>query len=416
MMEASIREMRRGAKPPGSPARICGVLSSGMPSRSTLLFSIGFACLAAVGCGDSDADAPQGGAGSGAGGSGGAAPTLPDLPEGTWTEFNPEGTICSRGTPYAYFVRPGKVNKVIVDFIGGGACWDEFTCGLADAIFDPDVEGIRAAILDNEPHGIYDHSRADNPFADWYHVVVPYCTGDIHWGDAITTYGAGTPDEVTINHKGAVNARTVLKWVYDNFSAPEQVFVQGCSAGSYGAALWSADIMNHYPNSEVFQFGDSGAGIITQEFFTDSFPSWNAQAAFPAFIPELDPSKVDILQLALPDLYAGIANHFPEQKMSQYNTFLDDNQTLYFVAMGGSGAEEWSGLMQQSVAEIENRAPNFTAYTAPGEQHCIGPYDNFYTVQSNGVRLIDWLRGMIEKTSFESVMCQGAECEQATPE
>lgn len=389
-----------------------------MLSRRIPRFALGFAALAAFGCGD-DGGAPGGGGSGGSpseGGGGGGEPTLPVLQEG-WNELNPGGdTICSRGTPYAFWARPGKVNKVIVDFIGGGACWDEFTCGVADAIFEPDVQSVRDWIADGTlAEGIYDHDNPDNPFADWYHVVVPYCTGDIHWGNAVTTYGAGTPDEVTINHKGAVNSRAVLDWVYKSFSAPEQVLVTGCSAGSYGSALWSADVMNHYKTSEVFQFGDSGAGIITQQFFTDSFPSWNAEEAFPAYIPELDPAKVDILQMALPDLYAGIANHFSNQKMSQYNTFLDDDQTFYFVAMGGSGAEEWSQLMRSSIAEIEERAPNFAAYTAPGDQHCIVPYANFYTVQANGVRLVDWLRSMIEKASFDSVMCQGAECEGPTP-
>jgi len=355
------------------------------------------------------------GVGGETGGGGGAAPTLPSLAEG-WNRFDPGGeTLCSLGTPYAFFARPGKVNKLIVDFIGGGACWDEVTCNKPNDYFYAEVESVpfRFAIpTDNVPHGIYDHTRAENPFADWYHVVVPYCTGDLHWGDAVVTYAEGTANEVTINHKGAVNVRTVLKWVYDNFSAPEQILVTGCSAGSYGSALWSADVMNHYPNAEVFQLGDSGAGIMPEGFFTDS---WNAKAAFPAYIPELDPSKVDIQTMMMPDLYAGIANHFPKQKMSQYSAIRDEEQVYYFIDVGGADAQEFSRLLQASWAEIEQRAPNFASFLAPGEQHGILSDDNFYTVRSNGVALIDWLRSMVEKTSFGSVACQGAECEEPTP-
>ncbi|MBN2196715.1 MAG: hypothetical protein JW751_28155, partial [Polyangiaceae bacterium] len=271
--------------------------------RSTAFLSVGLACLAGVsGCGD-DGSSPGGGGrggGSETGGGGGAPPTLPTLAEG-WNEFNPGGeTICSLGAPYAFFARPGTVNKVIVDFIGGGACWSEPTCSAVNELFYAEVDSVpfrSASTTDNVPRGIYDRTRAENPFADWYHVVIPYCTGDVHWGDSVTTYAEGTADEVTINHKGAINARAVLKWVYDNFSAPEQILVTGCSAGSYGAALWSADVMNHYPDAEVFQFGDSGAGIGTRTFMTEGFPSWNATGAFPAYVPELDPSKVDILTL-----------------------------------------------------------------------------------------------------------------------
>ncbi len=358
------------------------------------------------------ATAPSGGGGSG--GSGGG-PTLPELEPG-WNEFNPGGdTICSRGTDYAYWVYPGTVNKVIVDFIGGGACWNELTCGLAGAIFEDSVDAVRARIEAGMAEGFYDHDNEENPFKDWYHVIVPYCTGDIHWGDATQVYGEGTEQEITIHHRGAVNSRAVLGWVYDNFAEPEQVLVTGCSAGSYGSALWAADVMRQYPDAEVFQFGDSGAGIITEQFFMDSFPSWNAEAAFPKDIEALDPELVDLQSLALPDLYVGIANHYENQWMSQYNTIADDNQTFYFEAMGGSGVEEWTMLMLSSIDEIEGGASNFASFTAPGEQHCILPYDNFYTVESNGVKLTDWLRALLEGSDPGTVICDGAECDLPTP-
>ena len=55
-------------------------------------------------------------------------------------------------------------------------------CNMPDDFFYAEVESVplRFAIpSDGVPHGIYDHTRAENPFADWYHVVVPYCTGDL---------------------------------------------------------------------------------------------------------------------------------------------------------------------------------------------------------------------------------------------
>ena len=393
-----------------------------LPCVAALLFS-----FSSVGCGTADTDTGDTGTttdtsttgtdtSSTTSGTNTDDPNLPtDLAEG-WNEIKPGGdTICSRGTEYAYWVRPGTVNKVIIDFIGGGACWNAGTCGFADQIFSDTVDDVRDAVEANDPHGIYDHEKAENPFKDWYHVVVPYCTGDIHWGDSVTTYSPGTANEITINHKGAVNSRAVLSWVYENFSKPEQILVTGCSAGSYGAALWSADVMGHYADSQVFQFGDSGAGIITEEFFKESFPSWKVDQAFPKGIPELDPTKVDIQALALPDLYAGIANHYPKSWMSQYNTVRDENQTFYFTAMGGSGVDEWSQLMLASIDEIEERAPTFDSFIAPGEQHCILLFDNFYTVNANGVKLSDWLGDKINGKAVQSARCEGVECDADTP-
>jgi hypothetical protein len=383
--------------------------------KRLLLASLPVCLFLAAACGGDDDDDGDGTAVDASPGVDAAVIGLPTLEDG-WTEIKPGGgTICSRGDEFAYFVRKGTVNKVVIDYIGGGACWNAVTCSVAGAIFQETVDSVRERIQGDEPTGYYDDKNAANPFKDWYHVVVPYCTGDVHWGNSVTTYNEGKKGEVTINHKGAVNSNAVLDWVYDNFEKPEQIMVTGCSAGSYGSALYSAFVMQHYPDSEVFQFGDSGAGIITEEFFQDSFPSWNAPAAFPAFIPALDPEKVDILDTALPDLYAGISDFFPNRWTSQYNTVFDENQHFYYQAMGGGPVEEWSEKMLASIDEIESRVENFGSFIAPGEQHCILPYDNFYTVTSNGVKLTDWLQDLLDEGQVASVRCQGEECNGVTP-
>src|SRR4029079_15508250 len=58
----------------------------------------------------------------------------PALPRGLspgWNEMNPGGaTTCALGAPYAFWVRPGTVNRLVIDFQGGGTCWDASTVGL----------------------------------------------------------------------------------------------------------------------------------------------------------------------------------------------------------------------------------------------------------------------------------------------
>jgi hypothetical protein len=338
-------------------------------------------------------------------------PPVPELPADTWTEIKPGGdSLCSRGTPYSFWVRPGKVNRLVVEFIGGGACWNQVTCSIAGQIFSPDVEDLRSAIEKNQPVGIYDHDNPDNPVADWHHVIVPYCTGDIHWGNADVDYGNG----VSIHHRGAANARAVLDWVYGNYDGPESVLVAGCSAGSYGSAMWAPYVAEHYKQSKLVQFGDSGAGVVTKQFFEESFPKWNAEEAFPTWMPELDPSQVDATTLTLPDLYATMAVHYPEHRFSQYNTNNDKNQRFYYEAMGGKGSE-WSAKMYASLAEIEQRAPAVGSFVAPGDQHCILGFENFYTVNAGGVRLVDWLREALAGNEPKDVACAGAECKADTP-
>jgi hypothetical protein len=45
------------------------------------------------------------------------------------------GTGCGRGAPFHFFFRPGTVNKLVIDFEGGGGCWDALTCLLPVCVF-----------------------------------------------------------------------------------------------------------------------------------------------------------------------------------------------------------------------------------------------------------------------------------------
>jgi hypothetical protein len=346
--------------------------------------------------------ASRGSAGSGgsSGGSGAQEPSITKLRAG-WNSIEPGGaTTCSRGTPFQYFVRPGTVNRVVIDFRGGGACWNALTCSAGDSIFKETADPDEFILDETVGEGIYAHGNPENPFKDWHHVYIPYCTGDVHWGDAERTYQSGD-QTFTIRHKGGVNARAVLEWFYQNVPSPEKVFVTGCSAGAYGAIMWSSHIRNHYRSSKVYQFADSGAGVITDTFFQESFPQWNAEASYPKFIPNVDPA--DFTQL--PQLYTLIGQTYRDMFLSQYNTNFDDNQHFYYSVMGGGDAFEWSQKMRAHVGEIEMATTNFSSYIAPGYQHCILPYANFYDVESNGVRLVDWLSDAVSDTPVESIQC-----------
>jgi hypothetical protein len=241
-------------------------------------------------------------------------------------------------------------------------------------------------------------------------VFIPYCTGDVHWGDSVTTYPPeGSNPEIVINHKGQANTRAVLDWVYERFSKPESVFVTGMSAGSYGSIAWAPHIMEHYPDSYVAQVGDCGAGVITETFFEDSFPAWNAQAVIPDWIEGLD---VPLSELALEDLYIEAANHYPDNFFGQYNTHDDENQRFFFEAMGGEPGE-WSPRMRAKIDAIIAGAPTFRSFIAGGTEHVVLAKPEFYTYQADGVRVRDWFADIAEGKPVDNVDC-GDNC--AEPE
>ena len=330
------------------------------------------------------------------------------LAAGELSAIEPGGdTICSRGTPFRFFVRGGTVNKVILDFAGGGACWDEVTCSVAGAIFNeeaPSAEDIQAALDLKLLTGIYDNENEDNPFKDWFLIHIPYCTGDIHWGNSTKKY----TDSVTIEHKGYVNTQAVMDYMTSNFPDLEEVFVTGCSAGAYGAILHSTQVAEEYPEAKMTVLGDSGAGIITDQWFADSFPNWNAEAALPSWF-ELPGGTVEGLTIV--DVYTEIANYHPNARFAQYTTAFDSNQEFYFSAMGGDEGD-WSKQMFEALDEIESKTDNFTYYIPPGEVHCITPYSILYTPPATGPTVVDWIGSLLNAEDTPAPMaCEGDECD-----
>ncbi|MFO0746009.1 MAG: pectin acetylesterase-family hydrolase [Myxococcota bacterium] len=192
---------------------------------------------------------------------------------GTRLTVEPGGdTICSRGTPYRFFAYGGDTKKIVIDFEGGGACWNAQTCSVADAIFAPEAETeaeLDAAALDPDIGGIYKLDDPANPVQGWSLIHLPYCTGDVHWGNATHEYNAS----LTVNHRGFANTMAVLDWTKDRYPDPDVIFITGCSAGAYGAIGYASWVAERWPKADIRVLADSGAGIITDAFFADSFPT-----------------------------------------------------------------------------------------------------------------------------------------------
>ena len=376
----------------------------GRISRFTL-----FATFLFMACGNSGSSSGNDPGGNEPGLDGTEDVTVPVVPKaGELIQVEPGGgTICSRGTPYRFFVFGGDPKRVVIDFQGGGACWNAVTCSIADSIFFEDVlpfEQYKEWFDQGKMDGIYDLTRDDNPFQGWTLVHVPYCTGDIHWGDSVHDYG----NDLVIHHKGFVNATAALDWIYEHYPDPDDIFVTGCSAGSYGAIMHSAYVANHYPDTTVRVLGDSGAGIITDTFFADSFPAWEATKNLPGWVKRLNEIPVD--ELSIVDVYAGVAETYPQHRFSHYSTAYDKDQTFYFTAMGGEESE-WPGLLDQTMKAIRAEADNFRSYVPPGPMHCVIPYDFFYTRKVGDRLLTDWLTQLvIGKDLPGDVSCEGDGC------
>jgi len=311
---------------------------------------------------------------------------------------------CADGAEWSFWVKRGSVNKVVMYYQGGGACWNYGTCnaptyktgtGLGD---NPD----------NFSSGFADLNNPENPFSDWHFVFVPYCTGDIHWGDNEVTYRFNDQN-LRIRHRGSHNALVAEKWARDHFVDPEQVFMTGSSAGAYGAIASSAHMMEFaYQSSEFVVLGDAGNGVVTEEFLAEDLENWNLLSSVPDWIPALD---VPVEQLSLADLYIELGLFYPDNRFGTYTSAYDGGsggQTGFYNIMLNDGNPvggavwwaascAWNDEMRALNAISVERAPNYRFYVGPGSSHTMWGRPRVYEeVEIGQPRIVDWVTAMVD--------------------
>ncbi len=351
-----------------------------------------------------------------------------------WTQVTPDAEvryegrslapICSRGTPWVFFVKRGTVNKLFIHYQGGGACWDGVTCDAFptyDQAVDPERENPAGFSA-----GLFDLDNPDNPIRDWHMVFVPYCTGDVHWGDARFEHpDLAGENTVVIEHKGWVNARVAEKWTREHFVHPDQVFVTGSSAGAYGAIVNSLPLLEFvYPSAQVSVLGDAGNGVITQDFLENDIRKWGVEKNLPPWIPALNRP---LEELTAADLWVAAAEFYPQARFATYTTAFDGSrggQTGFFWVMLNPVRDnpfnifkwlnwweascEWNQRMRALNANATARAPNYRYYVGSGSRHTIEFNDKLYDDTTGGVPpFVSWLRAMIAGSpEWVNVECQ----------
>jgi len=354
-------------------------------------------------------------------------PFVPNLPQG-WSEIDPAAVYpdfqyngltpaCSNcpsctSDKFTFFAKRGTINKLVIFFQGGGACWDSMNCLYYKTYNAQETETVAAL---NNMNGIFDTTNPANPFKDWYVVYLPYCTGDLFWGANDQQYTTpsylGPQITATIKHRGFVNFQAVLKWVKDNFRLPEEIFVSGSSAGGYGAIMDYPFIREAFPLTRVYVLGDAANGITGDDFNNRANAAWNVQ--LPAWIfPD------GISGLTAEDIYMNISAEYPLMKLAQYTTAYDGTQCYFYNLQlddpltglpyvkepwlwPSFPSEEnvgvWNSKMLLYAKETASVAPNYRYYIAAGYDHTILGSPEFYTESSaGGVYFYKWLTSMVD--------------------
>jgi hypothetical protein len=316
-----------------------------------------------------------------------------------WERIVPGGECrCADGSEYGFWVRRADPTKVLFFLQGGGACFNAETCdpetGTYKTTTGPeDYPGRRG-----EAGGIFDPENAFNPFADHTIVYVPYCTGDVHLGDRVTTYSP----EVIINHVGAVNAGAALDQMIAEFPAATDVVVAGESAGAIPAPLYAGLIADLLPDADIDVLAD-GAGAYPDvagiNGLLDSL--WGVVDALPDW-PETAPLTAETW--SFPELFVVAGQHAPEVTMARHDYAFDATQA-FFAGLGGVAADDLVSLIDANEVLIEGAGVELLSYIAPGDDHTVLGGDAFYTEEVEGQPFVDWVRQLVADQPVSDVHC-----------
>ena len=316
------------------------------------------------------------------------APPTTDPPGPQWTETSVEGCVCSDGSPLTIFERPADPTNVVLYFEGGGACFSAATCDPnGSPTYTVNRQALTVDRLDTLD-GYFDASNPENPIADNSIVYVPYCTGDVHEGNTTKDYGGG----VVIEHRGYANAIKALDYLVATYPDARRVLVTGESAGSVPTAMFGALVADRLPDAGIVTFGDSsGAYPDVDPVNAVIGEVWGYPASVPDW-PELDGLTVEAWSFPEQYIYAG--HHAPRVRFGRFDHAFDQVQAQY-GALAGIPADELVTLLDATEQQVENAGIQLATYVAPGDLHTVAGTDAFYTIEVNGVRLVDWFRSLI---------------------
>ena len=310
---------------------------------------------------------------------------------GSWERIEPGGrTACARGDRYAFWWRGGRKDKLLVYFEPGGGCFDVNTCAPGSSWFDDSVDDGHTPAHDR---GIFALGDGRNPFRDYSMLYVPSCTGDVHLGDRVQTY-RGEGMAVKIHHRGHVNARAALRHAFRRIRWPDAVFVAGCSAGSVGSAFHAPAIIERYPEAQVTQLGDSLGFVFHRPI---RLVDYGAHRLFPRFF------RIGNRPWTMTQYLQALTRRYPSRTFARLNYSSDDVQEQFFAAVGGR--QDGFEPRLRGAERTLKRRPNYRSYLACGDEHCALPFDRFYSLRVEGVRLRDWVADLARGKDVSCPTC-----------
>lgn len=248
---------------------------------------------------------------------------------GAWTWVDVPEALCRDGSPTGFGVRLNpESDKLFIYFEGGGACFNGTSCNFnldsyAASSFESWTDG-------GGQGGIFDTENTDNAVRDWNAIYIPYCTGDVHAGNATDSDVPGVTSPKGQSFVGYQNVGHYLQRILPTFPTVTKVLVTGSSAGGFGATYNYDRIAQAFCPRPAVLVDDSGPAM-SDEYLSPCLQTrwrelWGLDSTLPSGCPECtQPDGGGIVNYVT---YLG--NRYPDAHLGVLSSDQDNTIRLFF--------------------------------------------------------------------------------------
>ena len=268
---------------------------------------------------------------------------------------------------------------LVVFLQGGGACWEFVTCGGAAPLVDKTASTgpfgpseFASGVYDRYPGSWIRRENLPAPLADATVVFVPYCTGDVHGGDRVTTYTGPAGASVTWHHLGRTNLLAFLRRLGPTFPSPRRLVVAGSSGGGFGALASYVTFRARWPGARAYLVDDSAPPLVGDAVPPSTragwYASWDLGAALDPFCPEcrqdLSQGLAEVLR-RFPSDRVALVSHLQDQVIRAFYGTV----SLSPPTVGPMPADRFEAELRRLATTVIDPSPNGRFFYTAGDAH-----------------------------------------------
>lgn len=338
---------------------------------------------------------------------------MPDKPkQGEWYRCT-TGGLCANGEPYYGAIKLGRENKLLVLLCGGGFAIDEYTASRPNSLYNE--AGTLGFYFDDtfvwvdvcRLYGILS-AKKENPFRDWTCVIAGYASGDFHCGDGDYFYRDAEGREQSLRCHGRRHLNALIDRAKRFMPAPDRLCIAGYSAGGFGTALMSEEIIGRFPDCKDVTCLIDGAHFLREGWQKIARDVWHAPEEICARLAgeDLVFGCLQALRARHKEVKLGFVCSSRDALLAQGQCFFAEGEMQFHKLYGEKVRRDLAAFVEGCKRQIG--AMYFYIYDAPSAeapgacdltQHCVIASANAFEICSDGIKVMAWLKNLIEGRS-----------------